>query len=516
MNQREDILGQPSPGVQDGMPAPQNGAGATLHPSQYPSGGNMPIPASAAAQPAPAAPQAPNPEREWEHFPEYPEYASGHQRTPWPPGFVGKVAQYLYCHSPSPVPEYAIAAAVAFFAGVCGRGWIYSGTGLNHDIVVIGESGTGKNIVHQGIANIGRQLSGTPIATFIINAKMASAPALLKNVAANPCFLQLIGEVGKMYRAYSKSKHGDTLDELFTVKLDLWERSGPDGNAVGILYSNPDKNVQPVGVTGIAHSTLGESTPSVFFGALTTDMMNDGLLSRLWIIEYEGEDPQFNEHRLHEMPKEWINYLSNLVRAASGRLNQQPIDHSNESAALIRKFAQECRDEKLNAGKDPAQRQLWVRAYEKVIRLAALLAVADNYLFPIVQVEHVEWAISMLRHANLTVQRRVCDGDISDDADHAREAMVLQRCRRWIEAERKDPKEERLRQNSIIPRRFLQQEVSSKDLFKNHRFGAVTVLNLTMRSLVENGYLMEVDKTKLAEDFNVRSVCWRVLELDKR
>jgi hypothetical protein len=449
----------------------------------------------------------------WEHFPEYPDYADGITRTPWPPGFLGQVAKYLFCHAPSPVPEYAIATAIGFFAGICGRGWIYSNTGLNHDIVVLGESGTGKNIVHQGIANLTRQLHSTPIGTFIVNAKMASAPALLKNVAGNPCFLQLIGEVGKMYRAYAKSRHGDNLDQLFTAKLDLWERSGPDGSGVGILYSDAEKNVEASVVNGIAHSTLGESTPTVFYGALDTDMMNDGLLSRLWIIEYEGDDPAFNEHRMHTLPKELVSYLSNLVRAAAGRLNQQPIDHTPQAVALIRQFSDECRDGKYNAGKDPAQRQLWVRAYEKVIRLAALLAVADNYKLPKVEIVHVEWAIDMLRHANLTVQRRVCDGDISDDADHARETMILQRCRRWFAEQRKDPKDETLRVNGLVSRRFLQQEVCSRDLFKKHRLGATAVFNLTMRSLVENGYLMEMDKSKLIENHNVRQQCWRILEL---
>ncbi|SFU77216.1 hypothetical protein [Nitrosospira multiformis] len=482
---------------------------------QYQSTNGTPKAAPAGLQPEPAAPQAPHLERDYEHFPEYPEYAEGNQRTPWPPGFLGKIAQYLYCHSPSPVPDYAIAAAVAFFAGICGRGWIYSHTGLNHDIIVLGESGTGKNIIHQGIANVGKQLSGTPIDTFIVNAKMASASALLKNVAANPCFLQLIGEVGKMYRAYSKSKHGDTLDTLFAAKLDLWERSGPDGASVGILYSNSANNILPNNIMGIAHSTIGESTPGVFYGALTTDMMNDGLLSRLWIIEYEGADPEFNEHRLHEMPREWINYLSNLVRAASGRLHQQPVDHSVEAAALIRAFVQDCKDEKLNAGKDPAQRQLWVRAYEKVIRLAALLAVADNYLFPVVEVAHVEWATSMLQRANLTVQRRACDGDITEDADHAREQMILQRCRRWLTTPRKDPKEEKLRASYVISRRFLQQEVCSKDLFKKHRLGATTVFNHTMKSLVENGYLVKLGELTTWNDFNVRADCWKIVDLSQ-
>lgn len=450
----------------------------------------------------------------WQHFPEYPEYSSGQKRLSWPPGFLGQIAKYLYCHAPAPVPEYAISAAIGFFAGICGRGWIYSNTGLNHDVIVLGDSGTGKNIVHQGLANLERQLSGTPIRTFILPVKMASAPALIKSLVVNQCFLQLIGEVGKMYRAYAKSKHGDNLDQLFTLKLDLWERSGPDGVSVGIAYSDTERNVAGGIVTGIAHSTLGESTPAVFYGALNTDMMNDGMLSRLWIIEYEGEDPTFNEHRLHELPSEYVDYLSDLVRAASGRLNQQPIDHTLEAAEEIRKFGEQCSDEKRNAGNDPAQRQLWVRAYEKVTRLAGLLAVADNYVVPTINIQHVGWAIAILMQTNHNIQRRVCDGDISDDADHTREQMILARCKRWRDTPRKTAKEEELRNANMVSRRFLQAEVSQKRIFKDHRLGAVGVFNLTMKNLVDSGRLYEPNKLKLQERFGVaRGQCWLMADL---
>lgn len=520
-------LGQAAPSQQ---PPPR----AAQPPLQHGSRPNpWPYHAAAAIAPTLAAPQLTEPpesieslsayisglpltadlEREyWQHFPEPPEYAAGTSRLRWPPGFVGRIAQYLYCQSPSPVAEYAIATAIALFAGVCGRGWIFSETGLNHDIIVLGPSGTGKNIVHSGLANIARQLSGTPIATFIFPGKMASAQALVKSLLGNPCFLQIIGEVGKMYRAYAKSRHGDALDQLFTAKLDLWERSGPDGVGVGIQYSDAEKNVDGGVMAGIAHSTLGESTPEVFFGSLSTDMMTDGLLSRLWIFEFEGTDPAHNEHRLSGMPATWIEYLSGLVRAASGRLGQQPIQQTGEAAAAIKEFAEQCRHEKLNAGNDPARRQLWVRAYEKVIRLAGLLAVADNYINPWIDVPHVDWAISALLTTNLNIQRRVCDGDISDDADHTREQMILQRCGRWFEAPRRDASEDAMRQRGVIPRRFLQQEVASKDLFKKHRLGATTVFNLTMKSLVENGYLVELDKLKSTEWFGVgRGQCWLYL-----
>lgn len=452
-----------------------------------------------------------DPER-WRHFPEKPNYIKGVDPIGWPPGFIGYIAKYLYSYSASPVPEYAIATAIAFFAGICGRGWIYSGTGLNHDFIVLGESGTGKNVAHQGIANIEKHLSHTPIGLFMVHKRMASPQALLKTVAENPCFLQLIGEVGKMYRAYAKSKHGDNMDELFTAKLDLWERSGPDGAAVGILYSDSAKNVETSGVTSIAHSTLGESTPAVFYGALSTDMMNDGLLSRLWIIEYEGEDPQFNENRVEEMPPAWIAYLSELVRGAASRGAQQPVGHMPEAHALIREFGDQCRDEKLNAGKDPARRQLWVRAYEKVIRLSALLAVADNHMSPVIGVAHVSWAIGLLLGTNLNIQKRVCDGDISDDADHTREQMIMDRTRRWFQEQRKDAKEEGLRTNGLITRRFLQQEVASKEAFAKHRLGATSVFNLTMKNLVDSGRYMEVDKNKLHDMHGVRGQCWRVLD----
>ncbi len=122
MNQREDIgRAAPASHKDDAQPPLQHQQPA----SQGGSTRAVPISAPAPAQPAPAAPQAPHPERDWERFPEDPDYADGHQRTPSAAGIsAGKVAQYLYCHSPSPVPEYAIAAAVGFFAGHCARGWI--------------------------------------------------------------------------------------------------------------------------------------------------------------------------------------------------------------------------------------------------------------------------------------------------------------------------------------------------------------------------------------------------------
>lgn len=447
------------------------------------------------------------------HFPEKPEYATGTHPIRWPPGFLGYIAKYLYSYSVSPVPEFAIATAISLFAGICGRGWIYSGTGLNHDVIILGLSGIGKNVVHQGTANITNQISGTPIDSFIVTSKLASHQALLRSLTENPCYLQLIGEVGKMYRAYSKSRHGDNIDELFTTKLDLWERSGPDGKAVGIIRARSENDTVSMDVKGIAHSTLGDSTTKLFYGAITSTMMSEGLISRLWIIEYEGEDPELNEHRVEQMPKAWVDYLSDMVRTAAQRMfgEQQRVDHTEDALTALRAFGDRVKTEKRNAGQDDARRQLWVRAYEKVMRLAALMAVADNHVFPRIDVKHVDFAIHLLEETNLNMQRRICDGDISDDADHTREQMIIQRCVRWLTEPRKDPKEQKLQSLLLIPRRYLQQELSGKEAFNNHRLGATTVFNVTMRNLVDSGVLMAVDKGKLWDEHGIRGECWRML-----
>lgn len=444
-------------------------------------------------------------------FPERPEGSA----MQWPPGRLGEVAKYLYCNAHSPVPEYAIATAIAFFAGICGRGWIVGRTGLNHDIVILGPSGSGKNIVESGTFNIARQLAGAPIAAFIFKGQMASAQGLLKRLVTHSCFVQLIGEVGKWYKAYSRCKPGDNIDQLFTEKLRLWESSGPDGASSGLIYSDSDKNVEGGVIAGVAHSTLGDSTPRAFYDSLKIEMWEQGFISRLWIIEYAGRHPEPNKRPLHELPKPVLDYLSNLVQEATKRSigRQQAIELAPDAAEELRLFSETCREEIEDADGNETRLQLWVRAREKVLRLAGLCAVADNYIHPIIEVKHLSWAETMLLKTNQNIAVRLGDGSIGGDSDHAREKMVRDRCIRWLTSTRTNPKDESLRKQGIITRRFLQQEVSSLAAFRDHKFDAVTVLNLTLKSLVDQGYLSEVKKGEAKVDGQaVLGQCFRIID----
>jgi len=68
-----------------------------------------------------------------------------------PPGLVGDLACYFYQTAIRPVPEVAVAAAIAFMGGICGRSFNISDTGLNQYIVLLAKTGSGKEGAASGI-----------------------------------------------------------------------------------------------------------------------------------------------------------------------------------------------------------------------------------------------------------------------------------------------------------------------------------------------------------------------------
>jgi len=72
---------------------------------------------------------------------------------------------------------------------------------------------------------------------------------------------------------------------------------------------------------------------------------------------------------------------------------------------------------------------------------------------------------------------------------------------------------EDMRQNSIVPRSYLQIRTARVASFYNHRSGQNTALDLAVQSAVNNGYLMEVDKAKVAEAYNYHGKAYRIIKL---
>lgn len=470
----------------------QRAAQAEQHPGQYPSGGS-PESAAPAARTQPAA------------------------GIPWPPGFAGELAQLIYASSIRPVKEIAITAALGTLAGICGHNWITpTGAGLNLYVALLARSGVGKEAISEGInmvRNAARDKGSLSASDFFMFDQVASGPALVKNLENKTSVVHVEGELGHKVRFMATEKTGP-FASLRTQWTLLYHKSGIRSVTAGTLYSNKDNDARMSG-DRIAYSIIGDTTPGTFYEALNGRMMEDGFLSRFLIIECTSERPPENKNCV--LPTDQFGvWASGLIFCAAQARAPLKVQFFDDAWAIREYFEQQC-DAEVNRTNDEAIRQIWTRAGLKVLRIACLLAVADNPMNPWATKEHVEWALDLVRRDLDLFLRRLDTGDIGTD-DDARERKLVRIFRDFLTEPLKPSYKipEEMRQNSIIPRSYIQIRIAKSPAFYNYlgkEGNTVLAINHTIQSCIDQGYLMEVDKAKVAEAYSYHGKSYRIIKL---
>lgn len=304
----------------------------------------------------------------------------------------------------------------------------------------------------------------------------------------------------------------------------------------GMRYSDKDKS-KP-GVTLPALSLLGESTPGTFLESLSADMMEDGLLSRFLAFNYDGLRLPPNELRAVELEEPTLASWKSLVTRALPYqnpclINMKPINveyfktryqETGDGEDRLKKFELECIDSINAAGDDESQRAVWNRAHLKALKIASLLAAADSCIpssdpdhdyTPRIRLEHAVWAITTVKSDIAVYRMRLDSGDIGSD-DHTRSKRLKKVLKEYLEkmpsASYKIPLA--MMQQGIVPRMYLQKKVCSITAFSKHRGGAKAALDNVIKELLENGNLMELEKSKQVEAFSFHGKSYRILRLD--
>jgi len=436
----------------------------------------------------------------------------------WPPGFAGALAGFVYDSAPRPVKEVAIVAALGWLAGVCGKMWNIPGSGLNIYLILVARSAVGKEAMHSGLgALLAKLREAIPSAQdFVDFNDYASGPALVKACAVNQSFVNVAGEWGKKLKRLSMDGDKDgPMQQLRTVMTNLYQKSGPASVVGGLTYSDKEKNIGSV--SGVAYSMIGETTPGTFYDSLTEGMMEDGFLSRFTIVEYTGERPPANYQPVKEPPtpivEQCIQIMMHQKTLFGNRTPPVQVLRTAEAGEMMLAFDKEC-DAEINKTTDESWRQMWNRAALKMMRIAALLAVGDNPFQPVVTVEQVKWALDLIRRDIAIMRRRVESGDIGN-GDGVRERKIIFITKKFFEEEPgpgyKIPAG--MRGKGVIPRSYLQIRTSRLAPFMNARNGATKALDEAIRSCVDSGYLVEVDKAKLAEEYGAAGKAYRVISL---
>ncbi len=435
---------------------------------------------------------------------------------PWPPGFAGNLARFIYRSAPRPVKEVAVTATLGLLAGVCGRRFQISNTGLNLYIILVARSGIGKEALHSGISLLMKLGADIHLAEgFADFDDFASGPALQKAILLRPSFVNVAGEWGRKLRLMASDRDGP-MQTLRTVMTNLYGKSGPNDSVGGLKYSNGENTV--LGVKGAAFSFVGETTPVVFYEALTSSMMEDGFLSRFTIISYTGERPPPNDDpRFQLEPDElehWKSILSCAVQAMTplSRCDRIEVGYANEDAeGKLFRFGAEC-DVALNATDDEGRRQMLNRAHIKALRIAALLAVSDDEICPRIDLGHATWAIALVRRDIEAMSARIDSGDVGND-DHTRMDLLRAAMRDYFSRDFVGQYNVApgMREAGIVTYSFFQGRLRQKPAFSGHPLGSIKALDIALQGLIDAGYLAKVDPHKTKNDFEFGGRCFRLM-----
>lgn len=466
------------------VPAGRAGTNGITHP--------LPTPHPAAV-PAPTAPPAP------------PETGDAAPLPP-PPGLVGELASYFYQTSVRPVPEISLSAALALCAGVCGRAYNISGTGLNQYIIVLAKTGSGKEDAARSIERmIAAVRPQVPVVDdFVGPSTFASGQALVRVLDEKPCFVSVLGEFGLTLQQLCSPDASSAQVMLKKALLDLYAKSGATDVLRESAYSDREKTTKVVRSPGV--TILAESTPSTFYEGLDSSHIEEGLIPRFLIVEYHGPRPDLNEYAGAPPPQDLATRFGALVVRSLGAMQNGttlPVVTDQAAHALLRAFEREATD-RINATQNEVEVQLWNRAHLKALKLAGLIAVGCNPDAPTVRAPEAEWSLAFVRADIHKVAKRFSAGDVgrgSSKMENDLKRLVRNYFTQGYERAKTYLVDERVYRDRLVPYSYLSRRTANLSAFRRDRRGASGALRDAIQTMVDSGYLVEVSPQTMAKKY---------------
>ncbi len=412
-----------------------------------------------------------------------------------PPGLIGDLTTYFYQSAVRPVPEVALAAAIGIIAGVAGRSYNISGTGLNQYIILLARTGAGKEGALSGIESLlyATRMQVPMIEQFLGPAAFASGQALVKVLNERPCFVSVLGEFGLTLQQLSDSRANSASIMLRKVLLDLYAKSGWNRMLRSSVYSDTDKNTKVIQAPNV--TILGESTPETFFDGLEASHVSEGLIPRFSVIEYKGPRPPRNRHAGFAPPPDLIKRFIDLVvvsQSTSSNNTCGQVIMDEEATDLMDAF-DELADRTMNASHFEVAMQLWNRAHLKALKMAGLIAVGCNTHTPVVTGPIAQWAIDYVKRDINTMMTRFSTGDIGrGDSKQFNDMKRIIKNFFVTAPKTMQPAEVNMRDDGLITYRHILRCGAPISSFKNDRAGATQAIKKTLQALVDGGELVQV------------------------
>ena len=429
-----------------------------------------------------------------------------------PPGAVGELAQFIYQQANKPVKQLAIVAALGMMAGLTGRAYNVSGTGLNCYFLLLATTGRGKEAMAKGTSKIFKQIGQImpQFLDFSGPSDLASGQGLIRYMSDHPTksFFSVFGEFGIKLKTICSPKAFANDLIMQKVLLDFYSKSGASDVILPTAYSDSGKNTKAL--ESPAFSFIGETAPDWFYDNVDEDMIRSGLLPRMIIIEYAGKRPPTNEHCDLVIPT--VDLLTKLQTIATCSLNlinsrvPCPVRLNPEALMLSKKLDKLC-DEKINKSMhDSLVIELYNRTHLKTLKIAALIAVGVNPVNPIIDETAWLWAEKLIMQATLDLERKFTTGQVGSSGDehqqfnYLKSIMLNYLVKPFHELNGKTTV--LMHTHKILPYSYLSNKVCNNKNFKNSKSGATQALKNALQVLKDRGHIVEIEPKQLISHYN--------------
>lgn len=432
-----------------------------------------------------------------------------------PAGLVGAIARFIFDAAPRPVYEIALVGALGMMAGIVGRAYNVSNTGLNLYLNLLANTGVGKEAIDRGISRLLDTVATRVLVAHEVMGpgRISSGQALLKHLAdrAQPCFVSVIGEVGLFMQRISAENANEADKTLRSVLLDLYNKSGAGDSVKPTIYSDKANNVKQVFAPAV--TIVGESVPSEFYRGFTEQTVRSGLLPRFLNVEYSGDRMYLNEACVNARPSDVLTRdLETLILLVHDRMQHNyviEVPFADDDAWNLSRRMDRYGTDKMNANKGALVSDLWNRYHIKVLKVAAILAVGVNPYQPTISSDQLIWASSLVMSDIIAVGRKYERGQIGEnnevtEQETAIKTAVREYFERSVESLKGYNLDYNIHQSRILTKRYLHMRCTKLACFKTDRRGALGAFNATLKQMIDTGILSEVPRQQMQSQFGYK------------
>jgi hypothetical protein len=343
-----------------------------------------------------------------------------------PPGFVGRVTDWIDGQCRYPRRRLAVASALTAIGNIGGMSHYDTRDGITANLLTfcVAASSTGKEAVMQAFndlhsaAGVQRGLQGS----------IKSEQEILRNLIEHQASFYSIDEIGiflKKIRSAQKSGNAAYLEGVFGAIMSAYSKAnsrmllGGDTSrelrkqfmaSLSRAQENDDEDAEAKAMQMLSQvdeglfrpfmSIMGFTTPSTFDGMMDGETATQGFVGRSIIISERDINPRpRKQFKAADMPIMMTGKLGVIYSGSENRVeyvdNRKDIHTDDEADAALDLITDWLIDYAEHMGEKTGEASVAMirRAYELIAKVSFILAIPDG----VRTLEHVKWAFAFVK-----------------------------------------------------------------------------------------------------------------------